>query len=249
MRFTTCLIGSWLVFQAIFPTAVSCGGDWPDFAGHSATAMPPRTTRAGRAAAALERKGKCEVEDGDSVFGLVDARGGGRTGLADYGHRGRQRFLRHSPGRRTGKVQFKGHLFMLTIRNRWGRAELLCFAFARAGLFSRGGMGLRPFWQLRNRPVGHGHLSNDLAANDLPCRHYRGPGSSPIMFQDLLILSMDGVDVQYLVALDKKTGRFSGKRIARQTGRLSPTASRPCKEIGARRSAHRSSSMCRASRQ
>jgi outer membrane protein assembly factor BamB len=42
---------------------------------------------------------------------------------------------------------------------------------------------------------------------DLPCRHYRGPGSSPILFEDLLILSMDGVDVQYLVALDKKTGK------------------------------------------
>ncbi|HNS21777.1 MAG TPA: PQQ-binding-like beta-propeller repeat protein [Sedimentisphaerales bacterium] len=42
---------------------------------------------------------------------------------------------------------------------------------------------------------------------DLPCRHYRGPGSSPILFDNLLILSMDGVDVQYLVALDKKTGQ------------------------------------------
>lgn len=42
---------------------------------------------------------------------------------------------------------------------------------------------------------------------DLPCRHYRGPGSSLILFGDLLILTMDGVDVQYLVALDKATGR------------------------------------------
>lgn len=42
---------------------------------------------------------------------------------------------------------------------------------------------------------------------DLPCRHYRGPASSPILFEDLLILTMDGVDVQYLAALDKKTGR------------------------------------------
>ena len=41
---------------------------------------------------------------------------------------------------------------------------------------------------------------------DLPCRHYRGPGSSPILFEDLLVLTMDGVDVQYLAALDKKTG-------------------------------------------
>ena len=43
--------------------------------------------------------------------------------------------------------------------------------------------------------------------DDLPCRHYRGPGSSPILFRDLLILSMDGVDVQYVVALDKRTGK------------------------------------------
>ncbi len=42
---------------------------------------------------------------------------------------------------------------------------------------------------------------------DLPCRHFRGPGSSPMLFQDLLILTMDGIDVQYLVALDKQTGK------------------------------------------
>ena len=41
---------------------------------------------------------------------------------------------------------------------------------------------------------------------DLPCRHYRGPSSSPILFENLLILTMDGVDLQYSVALDKKTG-------------------------------------------
>ncbi len=43
--------------------------------------------------------------------------------------------------------------------------------------------------------------------NDLRCRHFRGPGSSPILFENLLILTMDGVDVQYLVALDKVTGQ------------------------------------------
>ena len=41
---------------------------------------------------------------------------------------------------------------------------------------------------------------------DIQCRHYRGPSSSLIMFENLLILTMDGVDVQYLIALDKKTG-------------------------------------------
>ena len=43
--------------------------------------------------------------------------------------------------------------------------------------------------------------------SDLRCRHFRGPGSSLILFKNLLILTMDGVDVQYLVALDKATGR------------------------------------------
>jgi outer membrane protein assembly factor BamB len=42
---------------------------------------------------------------------------------------------------------------------------------------------------------------------DLRCRHYRGPSSSLISFQNLLILTMDGVDLQYHVALDKKTGQ------------------------------------------
>ena len=41
---------------------------------------------------------------------------------------------------------------------------------------------------------------------DLQCRHYRGPGSSPIVYENMLILTFDGVDVQYLIALDKKTG-------------------------------------------
>ena len=43
--------------------------------------------------------------------------------------------------------------------------------------------------------------------DDLRCRHFRGPGSSPVLFKDLLILTMDGIDLQYLVALDKRTGK------------------------------------------
>jgi outer membrane protein assembly factor BamB len=42
---------------------------------------------------------------------------------------------------------------------------------------------------------------------DLPCRHFRGPGSSPILWEGLLVLTFDGVDVEYLAALDAKTGR------------------------------------------
>jgi outer membrane protein assembly factor BamB len=42
---------------------------------------------------------------------------------------------------------------------------------------------------------------------DLQCRHYRGPSSSPVIFENLLILTFDGVDVQYVVALNKNTGQ------------------------------------------
>jgi outer membrane protein assembly factor BamB len=41
---------------------------------------------------------------------------------------------------------------------------------------------------------------------DLNCDHVQGPGSSPILYKNLIILHIEGVDVQYLVALDKQTG-------------------------------------------
>ncbi len=45
------------------------------------------------------------------------------------------------------------------------------------------------------------------ARRDLPCNHWRGPGSSPMLHRGLLIVHFDGYDLQYAVALDKKTGR------------------------------------------
>lgn len=42
--------------------------------------------------------------------------------------------------------------------------------------------------------------------DDLRCRHYRGPSSSVVLFEGLVILTFDGVDLQYHVALAKETG-------------------------------------------
>ena len=42
---------------------------------------------------------------------------------------------------------------------------------------------------------------------DLECNHFRGAGSSPVIFRDLLLMHFDGSDVQYVVALDKRTGK------------------------------------------
>ncbi|MCX6874979.1 MAG: PQQ-binding-like beta-propeller repeat protein [Verrucomicrobia bacterium] len=47
---------------------------------------------------------------------------------------------------------------------------------------------------------------------DFACDHFRGPASSPIVVDDLLVLTFDGVDVQYLVALDKHSGKTVWKR-------------------------------------
>ena len=41
---------------------------------------------------------------------------------------------------------------------------------------------------------------------DLQCEHVQGPASSPILYKNMLILHMEGSDIQYIIALDKSTG-------------------------------------------
>jgi outer membrane protein assembly factor BamB len=43
--------------------------------------------------------------------------------------------------------------------------------------------------------------------NDLKCNHVQGPGSSPVIYKNLLILHYEGTDIRYIVALDKATGK------------------------------------------
>ncbi len=47
---------------------------------------------------------------------------------------------------------------------------------------------------------------------DLPCDHFRGAGSSPILYKNLLILTFDGFDHQYVAALDRKDGKTVWKK-------------------------------------
>ena len=47
---------------------------------------------------------------------------------------------------------------------------------------------------------------------DLECDHFRGPGSSPVVYGGLLYLTFDGYDQQYITALDKLTGKTVWKR-------------------------------------
>ena len=69
------------------------------------------------------------------------------------------------------------------------------------------------------------HFGSDLTAcldsstaeilwerRDFECDHHRGSGSSPILHNGKLFVAFDGVDVQYVVALDKTTGKTLWKR-------------------------------------
>lgn len=47
---------------------------------------------------------------------------------------------------------------------------------------------------------------------DFKCDHFRGPASSPILVGDLLFVAYDGFDVQYVVALNKNTGKTVWKK-------------------------------------
>lgn len=48
--------------------------------------------------------------------------------------------------------------------------------------------------------------------NELTYNHRHGPGGSPALYEDLLIISCDGTDVAFVVALDKNSGRIRWKQ-------------------------------------
>jgi outer membrane protein assembly factor BamB len=43
--------------------------------------------------------------------------------------------------------------------------------------------------------------------NDMPCDHMQGAASSLLIYKNLLIVHIEGTDVQYIAALDKATGK------------------------------------------
>lgn len=61
---------------------------------------------------------------------------------------------------------------------------------------------------------GTAALSTDgeiLWKTKLAYAHQHGPGGSPVVYKDLVIIACDGADVQYVVALDKHTGEVRWK--------------------------------------
>ena len=70
---------------------------------------------------------------------------------------------------------------------------------------------------------------------DLNCDHHEGPGSSPILFENLLIVHVDGRDVQYVSPWTSRRARRCGRPTVRSTTARTISTSR-------KRSARRRSS-------
>ena len=47
---------------------------------------------------------------------------------------------------------------------------------------------------------------------ELKCHHWRGPGSSPVVHDDLIFLTFDGFDKQFIAALNTNTGKLVWQR-------------------------------------
>lgn len=47
---------------------------------------------------------------------------------------------------------------------------------------------------------------------DIDVHHWRGPASSPVLFENLLVIPFDGYDAQFVIALDKRTGETAWKQ-------------------------------------
>jgi|688.fasta_scaffold167526_2 outer membrane protein assembly factor BamB len=64
---------------------------------------------------------------------------------------------------------------------------------------------------------------------ELKHNHRHGPGGSPVIYQNLLILNCDGSDLQFVVALDKNTGKEVWKKKREHIGedRISGKSSVP----------------------
>jgi outer membrane protein assembly factor BamB len=61
---------------------------------------------------------------------------------------------------------------------------------------------------------------------DLQIEHQGGPGSSPVLYKENLIVTCDGADRQYVAALDTKTGKERWKRLRSAPLRDNPVTHR-----------------------
>ena len=70
-----------------------------------------------------------------------------------------------------------------------------------------------------NGKKSHNDTKNGMKVwerTDLQCDHIQGPGSSLLLYKNLLMVHMEGTDIQYIVALDRTSGETVWKSIRPQ---------------------------------
>ena len=79
---------------------------------------------------------------------------------------------------------------------------------------------------------------------DINVRHFRGPGSSPVLFENLIILTFDGIEraVHHRARQEDRQGRVEARRAPPTTATSTRTASPPATATCERPTARRTSS-------
>jgi outer membrane protein assembly factor BamB len=178
--------------------------DWPQFRGPAGDGHSPATglpaewsdTKNVKWKTAIPHKGWSTPLVSDKQIWLTSATADGH----DY-------FV-FCLNRATGKIQHESKLFHSDKPEPLGN-DLNSYA-SPTGVLS-GGHVFVHFGSYGTACIDTATFKEVWRRTDLPCRHYRGPGSSLFDWKDTVILTMDGVDVQYLCALDKKTGETRWK--------------------------------------
>jgi len=195
-------VGMFLAVALAAPGA-SGGDNWPEFRGpqgegHGATAVPVRWGEAEnvRWKTAIHDKGwSSPVVWGEQVW-LTTARADGRKRFAVC------------LDRRTGKIVHDVAVFDI-------KKPAFCHPFnsyASPTPAVEAGRVYVHFGSAGTACLDTASGKVLWSRQDLPCDHYRGPGSSPVLWHDLLFVHFDGVDRQYVAALDKATGRTVWKK-------------------------------------
>ena len=184
--------------------AVSHANDWPQFRGPTADGHSPATGLPTEWSETKNVKWKTPIPHKGWSTPLVSGTQVWLTTATADGHD----FFVLCLERATGKVLHEAKLFHSEKPEPLGN-DLNSYA-SPTGVLS-GGHVFVHFGSYGTACLDTTTFKEEWRRTDLPCRHYRGPGSSLFDWKDTLILTMDGVDVQYLCALDKKTGKTRWK--------------------------------------
>ena len=179
--------------------APSWAGEWPQFRGPLATGHAPASNLPLEWSDTKNVKWKTAIPHKGWSTPLVSETQVWLTTATDDGHD----FFALCLDRKTGKVLHESKLFHAETPEPLGNG-LNSYA-SPTGVLSGGKVFLH-FGSYGTVCIDTATFKEEWRRTDLPCRHYRGPGSSLFDWKDTVILTMDGVDVQYLCALDKKTG-------------------------------------------